>query len=182
MSTQVKTSGRTGINWKFVVALLAFAGVLVLLVYLLGGFDKDKKSNTGTEAPKAVDAGEVYSLSRKQLLVPKEVLEGGASRAVPMTNEARKIIHEKYSPSMVGVPGVGEPFRLYLPRPISDETLKEIIEAVQIPGEEIVFIKTTDPEVVFGFMNKITGEMEAYCQEGGDECTPVDVFITFGKQ
>lgn len=170
-----KTKG-SGISWKFILAFLVFAGIVVLIMYLSGAFES-KDSKAGTVAPRStIEKGQIYSLSRQSRMVPKEVLESGASRAVPMTDAARKVIFEQYTPSMVGVPETGEPFRMSLPRPMPEDVMKKVMEAVREPGQEIVFIKTQDPEVLFGFMARITGDMEAYCDKSGEDCKPVDVF------
>ena len=168
-----------GFSKKFVLALLLAGGLLALLLWVTGAFSKDSDNNKSTEAPKRLDKGQIYSLARNSVMVPREVLEGGASRAVPMTDAARRIIKDKYMPQLIGVPMPGEPFRLALQRPMPEDVLREVMEAVKMDGQEAVFIKTSDPEVLFGFMSQITGEMEAYCDQNGQDCSMVDVFYTF---
>lgn len=170
------------VSWRFIASLLLFAGVVVFIIYISDGFEGAKKKQAVTTSPVSqttqTPKSRVYTLSKQSRMVPKEVLTGGASRAVPMTDAARRIIFEKYTPSMIGVPQTGEPFRLVLPRPMAEDLMKDVMEALRIPGKEVVFIKTESPPVLFGFMTKISGEMEAYCDKNGDECAPVDVYFT----
>lgn len=174
---QPKRSG--GISKRFIAVLILAAVILVLILWATGAFEKKSKSNEGTAQPERLQRDQIYSLARNSVMIPREVLEGGASRAIPMTDAARRIIKDRYMPQLIGVPMPGEPFRLTLQRPMPEDVMKEIMEAVQMDGEEIVFIKTSDPAVLFGFMAKISGEMEAYCDQNGDDCSQVDVFYSF---
>jgi hypothetical protein len=115
--------------------------------------------------------------------VPVEVFDGAASRALPMTAESRKIIHDKYLPDMVGIPKTGESFRLPLERDIDESLLKEILKASVIDlyeYEDVVFIKTVKPDVVFGVVTRISGEMIDYCDFNIEECTPIEIFFYNG--
>lgn len=115
--------------------------------------------------------------------IPIEIFNGEASRALPMTADARKIIHDKYLPDMVGVPKTGEPFRLTLERDIDESLLKEILLASikdMYTYEDVIFIKTVQPDVVFGVVTKITGDMVNYCNPNLEECTPIEVFMYNG--
>ena len=98
--------------------------------------------------------------------LPIEIFQGTASRALPMTADSRTIIYKKYLPDMIGVPKVGEPFRLPLPRPISEKLLEEIFMASleeMYEYEDVIFVKTKNPDVVFGIVTRVSGEMVDYC-------------------
>ncbi|MCP4484453.1 MAG: hypothetical protein GY823_07835 [Flavobacteriaceae bacterium] len=115
--------------------------------------------------------------------VPIEVFNGHAARSLPTTAEVRKLIHQKYIPDMVGIPDVGKPFRLPLERNIDENLLKEILYASikdMYEYDDVIFIKTIEPNVVFGVVSRMSGQMINYCDPEIAECTPVEVFFYNG--
>jgi len=115
--------------------------------------------------------------------VPLEVFNGQAARALPTTAAVRKLIHQKYIPDMVGIPNVGKPFRLPLERNIDENLLKEILYASikdMYESDDVVFIKTIEPNVVFGIVTTMSGQMINYCDPEIAGCTPVEVFFYNG--
>lgn len=115
--------------------------------------------------------------------VPIEVFTGQAARALPTTAEVRKLIHQKYIPDMVGIPSVGKPFRLPLERNIDENLLKEILYASikdMYEYDDVVFIKTIEPNVIFGIVTTMSGQMINYCDPEISGCTPVEVFFYNG--
>lgn len=186
---QEKVTGPNLKQWAgyigVVVVLLGLIGLFFYLVFNRDEKDDDASTASPTASPSPsmsneIKRGEIYSMAMNTVMVPKEVILGGASRAVPMSSAARDIIHKKYMPQMIGVPGVGEPFRLALPAPMKDSVLRELLDASRMEGEDIVFIKTSTPPVLFGFMSQISGELQAYCDQNGADCTEVDVFYSRG--
>ena len=174
----------------FIIPALVCIGIAVALYFLVKEFQKTDQ-NASTEPASSTQPANnktqtqvsLKKISSGSVKIPVEVFTGKASRALPMTAEARNLIHKKYQPDMIGVPQVGEPFRLNLPHPIKPEILDEIMQATLTNDseyEDILFIQTTVPDVVFGIVTRISGEMVDYCDSKEATCTPINVFLYNG--
>lgn len=190
MTDKEAKKGKNNLILYFVLFLF-FAGIL-FAVLVATDVIKLKKNTTGgsggsakNEEPKLgkkiARNQDLRRINKNTYLLPREFFEKEVFPNAIMNDGARTLIQKKYLPQMIGVPGTGQPFRLSLPRPISDKIVYEIIEAVTKDNpEDMFFIKTMNPPALFGYKRQISGEMTSYCNHNADSCDPVDIYFYQG--
>ena len=172
----------------FVIALL-FVAILLAILVGTGVIDCGKKKNDNEESKQGRKQGRAFQrgnprlkkIAKNSYMLPKEFFGNDIFPNAIMNDRARTVIQRKYLPQMIGVPSTGKPFRLDLPRPISDELIYEIIEAVtKDDPNDMFFVKTMNPPTLIGYKRQISGEMTSYCENNAAECDPVDIYFYQG--
>lgn len=161
---------------NILLALLATA-ILIVVIIVAAIIVAGKKN--GEEKLKREPR--LQLLQKNTYMLPKELFENDLFPNAIMNDRARTLIQKKYLPQMIGVPSTGQPFRMYLPRPISDELIYEILEAVAFEDEDdMFFVKTMNPPTLIGYRRQISGQMIDYCDKNAVDCDPVDLYFYQG--
>ena len=181
-TTEKSTKGKGKNKILYFVLFLLFVAILLVILVATGVLDCSKiKSEPKLGKSVAKKSSNLKRMKKNTYLLPREFFQKDVFPNAIMNDRARTVIQKKYLPLMVGVPSTGKPFRLDLPRPISEELVHEIIEAATWKNpQDMFFIKTSEPPTLIGYERTISGEMTSYCDDNADSCTPVDIYFYQG--